>query len=139
MCLDMNGKRRLLPHLKLARRWARVEFGPFVVLFKHDDLDDLFGRANGLEFAFQRGIHEKAWNSRKRRGIHRDGVEFTKQRGIGRRVLGDVGRSVHTAGSLPPAATATLRAKKGYQLARDFPSSSTILHEHSYCISTNSG
>lgn len=56
MCLDMNGKRRLLPHLKLARRWARVEFGPFVVLFKHDDLDDLFGRANGLEFAFQHAV-----------------------------------------------------------------------------------
>ena len=82
-----------------------------------------------VEFAFQRGILEKAWNSRKRRGIHRDGVEFTKKRGIGRRVLGDVGRSGHTTGSLPPAAT--LRAKKGYQLARDFPSSSTILHEHS--------
>ena len=45
-----------------------------------------------VEFAFQRGIHEKAWNSRKRRGIYRDGVEFTKQREIGRRVLGDVGR-----------------------------------------------
>ena len=45
-----------------------------------------------VEFALQRGIHEKAWNSRKRRGIHRDGVKFTKQRGIGRRVLGDVGR-----------------------------------------------
>ena len=48
-----------------------------------------------VEFAFQRGIHEKGWNSRKRRGIHRgDGVEFMKQRGTGRRDLGDVGRLV---------------------------------------------
>ena len=56
VCVDMSGKRRLLPHLKFARRWPRVEFGPFVVLFKHDDLDDSFGRANGLEFAFQRTV-----------------------------------------------------------------------------------
>ena len=62
-------------------------------------------------FTETRGIRLKAWmsqknawNSRKGRGIHRDGVEFALWHGIGRRGLGDVGRSGAPAGVVPEVA-----------------------------------
>ena len=51
-----------------------------------------FGSKSGIR-AFHTGIRIPYWNSRFHRGIQPKGVEFTKQRGIGRRGLGDVGRT----------------------------------------------